>query len=96
MPNIKAISNNKGDISITTLTNTKIDLLRTDLVKLSVDINTGTSIKTNIDFDTYIHCYEDLTKINTKRTAVLVCNKGYVPPKEWWVIEVPKEVIRLG
>lgn len=85
MPNIKGISTNiKGDINITTLTDTRVDLLRTDLTKLAESVDTGTSIKTNTGFDTYIHCYEDLKMVNTKRTAVLVCNKGYVPPKEWW------------
>ena len=95
MPNIKGISNKNGDISITTLTNTKQDLLRTNVAKLSEDINTGASIKDNKDYDVYTHLYIDNKMKNPNRTAVLVCQKGYIPQKEWWVNEaIPKEVIK--
>lgn len=90
MPAIKGIFNNKGDITITKIDDSKVDMLRTDLTKLSADIDTGASTKTDKAFDVYTHCYEDLTMKNTKRTAVLVCNKGIVPPKEWWKQEVVK------
>lgn len=97
MPNIKGISNNKGDITITKIDDKTLSLLRTDLSKLSADVNTGVLTKNNTAFDVYTHCYEDLTKKNTKRTAVCVCKKGYVPQKNWWVQEaIPKEVIKVG
>lgn len=97
MPNIKGISTNtKGDITITKLDDTNVNLLRTNLTKLSADINTGASVKSNTGFDVYIYCYEDLTMKNTKRTATLVCNKGIVPPKEWWKTEDIKEVSKIG
>jgi hypothetical protein len=95
MPNIKGLSDTNGNITITKLDDTKVNLLRTDLIKLTADINTGASIKTNTDFDTYTHCYEDLTKVNPKRTATLVCNKGYIPPKNWWVNEDIKPVVEV-
>ncbi len=87
MPNIKGISTDaNGNVSITQSDNSKYDLVRTDLTKLSADVNTGVALKSKVDFDVYTHCYEDLTKVNTKRTAVMVCQKGFVPRKEWWVI----------
>jgi len=95
MPNIKGISTDKnGNVTITQSDNSKYDLSRTDLLESVEDINTGASIKSNQDFDVYTHCYEDLSMKNTKRTAVMVCQKGIVPRKEWWVNEEPKEVIK--
>jgi hypothetical protein len=98
MPNIKGISNKNGDISITTLTNTKHDLLRTDLAKLNVDINTGASIKTNTGFDVYTHLYIDNKMKNPNRTVVMVCQKGYIPRKEWWIHKdtIVSEVVKIG
>ena len=94
MPNIKGIATDKdGNVSITQSDDSKYDLVRDDLVKLAEDINSGTSITSKPDFDVYTHCYEDLTMKNTKRTAVMVCNKGFVPRKEWWIQpEIPKGV----
>lgn len=93
MPNIKGISDNNGNISITGLDNTKYDLLRTDLLKLVENKDIGLSIKTKPDYDIYTHCYEDLTMKNTKRTVVMVCNKGTILQKEWWI---SKEVVKVG
>ena len=88
MPDIKGISNNKGDITITKIDSKTVSLLRTDLIKSVESIDTGLSLKTNTDFDVYTHCYIDLTMKNTKRTAVFVCKKGIVPRKEWWVSDI--------
>jgi len=90
MVNIRGIStNSKGDITITPSTGLATSKLRTDLIK-SVETDIGLSDKTKTGFDVYTHCYEDLKMVNTKRTVVLVCNKGIVPPKNWWVSEVVK------
>ena len=96
MPNIKGISDINGNISITGLDNTKYDLLRTDLIKSVEDKDTGLSLKIKPDYDVYTHCYEDLKMKNTKRTAVMVCNKGIIPQKEWWVNKESKEVVKVG
>ena len=98
MPNIKGISDKNGDINITGLDNTKYDLLRTNIAKLSENINTGASIKTNTGFDIYTHLYIDNKMKNPNRTAVMICQKGYIPQKEWWLnkdttIEVVKDDI---
>ena len=84
MPNIKGISNSKGDIVITKADDKTVSLLRTDLLKFVENVDLGLASKTEIDYDVYTHCYEDLTMKNPKRTAVLVCKKGYLPFKEWW------------
>lgn len=89
MPNIKGIStDSQGNVSITQANNSKYDLVRTDLTRSTEDINTGKAEKSKPDFDVYTHCYEDLTKVNTKRTAVLVCQKGIKPRDNWWINEV--------
>jgi hypothetical protein len=94
MPNIKGIStDSQGNVSITQSDNSKYDLVRDDLAK-SVEDTTGTSLKDKPDFDVYTHCYEDLTKINTKRTAVMVVQKGIKPQDNWWVVEDMKGVIK--
>ena len=97
MPPIKSIStNSKGDITITPSTGLVFNLVRTDLIK-SVESDMGLADKTKTGYDLYTHCYEDLTMKNPKRTAVMACNKGIVPPKNWWVQEgMPKEVIKIG
>lgn len=92
MPNIKGISiNSKGDVSITGIAN--LDLTRDVLITKTENINTGLVNKTKTQYNVYTHCYEDLTKINTKRTAVMVCQKGYIPRKNWWV-KVVEDVIK--
>lgn len=86
MPNIKGVFTDKdGNVSIIQTDNSKYNLERIDLAKITGNINTGISLKDKQDFDIYIHCYENLTMKNSKRTAVLVCNKGFVPRKEWWI-----------
>ena len=94
MPNIKGISTDKdGNISITQADSAKYNLARTDLASSIEDKDTGTSLKDKQDFDVYTHCYEDLSMKNTKRTAVLIANKGFSPPKEWWINKiVAKEI----
>ena len=96
MPNIKGIATDKdGNVSITQSDDSKYDLVRDDLVKLAEDINSGTSITSKPDFDVYTHCYEDSSMKNTKRTVVLICNKGFMPRKEWWVLAKRVE-IKIG
>ena len=91
LPAIKGIStNSKGDITITPSTGLAVTKLRTDLIKSVENADTGLVDKTKLTYDVYTHCYEDLKMVNTKRTVVLVCNKGIVPPKNWWVSEVVK------
>lgn len=86
MPAIKGISTNSiGNVTITPSTGLAVTKLRTTLIKSVESIDTGLADKTKTAYDVYTHCYEDLTMKNPKRTATLVCNKGIVPPKNWWI-----------
>lgn len=96
MPNIKGIYTGKdGNITITPSTGLAVTKLRTDLLKSVENKDTGLVDKTKTGYDLYTHCYEDLKMVNIKRTVALVCNKGVVPPKNWWFVEEPKEVIKI-
>ena len=99
MPNIKGIKTDKdGNVVITPISGIDKELVRTDVIKVVEDKDIGLTDKTEFAYDVYTHCFEDLTKVNTKRTATLVCNKGYVPTKEWWITEEiePIEVVING
>jgi len=72
--------------AVTTIT--AREFVREDIIKEVEDELLGLLDNSHPDFDKYTHCYEDLTMKNPKRTATLVCNKGYVPPKNWWINEV--------
>ena len=94
MPNIKGIkTDNMGNIEITPTVGIKHNLVRTELIKLTEDKDTGLANTSKTGYDVYTHRFEDISMINTKRTAVLVCNKGYVPRKEWWITEEESPVI---
>ncbi len=98
MPNIKGIStDDKGNITITPSTGLTTTIVRTTLIKSVENADTGLVDKSKSGYDLYTHCYEDLKMKNTKRTVTLVCNKGYIPPKNWWVNEsIKMEGIKVG
>ena len=95
MPNIKGIYTLKNNnIEIISSTDKKHTLVKSEISNAVEDKDLGAKDISKLGYDVYYHNYTDNTMINPNRTAVLVCDKGNVPQKEWWVTEEPKEVIK--